>query len=453
MFGITGFLFFLLPAVTDALQLNKVNFITQSKENGENRNVIKDFHATDYPILINENKRLRLQDVRSDDTLSEGSLLSKKLCGSDNAQELNFLEQAHKVHGDKYDYSLANYIDQASKIRIICRQHGEFFQLPFNHLNHKGSGCKVCAQLLKTEAFIENAIKIHGDKYDYSLANHINHSRMTIICSQHGEFFQTALSHLRGNGCFDCGKLSTRDSILSRNEIKAFIEKANIKHNNKYDYSLVTRIMKGKMKGTQKEDYITSKVIIVCRKHGKFTQSPNSHLKGHGCKDCGHLYQRGSLHHDAVNKFELKAINIHGIKYDYSLVEYISSNKKVILVCPQHGEFTQTPHAHLHGRAGCFQCGVVSRTKKRTFSTAKFIEEATKIYGDKYDYSRVNYITTHEIVIIGCKQHGDFNKTPQNFLIGSECNECSRLSRKHAKMQLKIQLSATPEEFTKKGLK
>ena len=121
-----------------------------------------------------------------------------------------FIQQAIKIHLEKYDYSLVEYKNAKTKIRIICKIHGEFLQTPSNHL--KGCGCPHCGHIktlisrrITTEKFIEAAKLMHGDIYDYSLVIYKNaHSKIKLICNVHGIFEQTAWNHLCGNGCPDC---------------------------------------------------------------------------------------------------------------------------------------------------------------------------------------------------------------------------------------------------------
>ena len=79
--------------------------------------------------------------------------------------------------------------------------------------------------------------------------------------------------------------------------------------------------------------------------------------------------------------FITKAKEVHGDKYDYSNVEYVNTNVKVCIICPEHGEFCQSPHGHLSGR-GCPKCGANKRYKSRTSTTEIFIEKARKIIVD-----------------------------------------------------------------------
>ncbi len=133
---------------------------------------------------------------------------------------------------------------------------------------------------------------------------------------------------------------------------KEFVTKARKVHGRRYIYSEV--------------DYVNSHtpVQIVCRKHGAFAQSPNSHLNGCGCPTCGGTKQSNTA------EFIEKAIGVHGLRYDYSLVNYVGALSKVIIVCPIHGRFPQTPANHLFGQ-GCPAC---AGKKKR--DTQSFIAEA-----------------------------------------------------------------------------
>lgn len=127
---------------------------------------------------------------------------------------------------------------------------------------------------LTTEQFIYKSIKIHGNKYDYSLVNYVNaHTKVDIICKIHGVFSQTPNDNLSNKGCFLCR--GDRISKSKRDTKSEFIKKAILVHGSRYDYSLV--------------DYINqeSKVKIKCDIHGVFEQSPNGHLAKKGCCKCG----------------------------------------------------------------------------------------------------------------------------------------------------------------------
>ena len=260
-----------------------------------------------------------------------------------------FIEKARKVHGDKYDYSKIEYINNNTKVCIICPEHGEFWQMPYKHL--KGNGCSKCSKKYNytTEEWIEEARKKHlNDKYDYSKVQYVNnHTKVCIICPKHGEFNIRPIDFLNGQNCRLC---STKNNTLFKNSnTKDFITKAKEIHGDKYDYSKV--------------EYVNNKtkVCIICPEHGEFWQIPNSHLNGSGCNKCG-IEKRGKQKRTKVKDFINRAKIIHNDKYDYSKVEYVNTDAKVCIVCHkkdkegnEHGEFWQTPHAHLCGQ-GCPKC-------------------------------------------------------------------------------------------------
>jgi superfamily II DNA or RNA helicase len=131
-------------------------------------------------------------------------------CSGKNRTTEDFIAEARKIHGDKYDYSKVEYVNTKTKVCIICPEHGEFWQNPCDHLI--GKGCPKCSGVNKsnTEEFVKKAKEIHGDKYDYSKVFYINNkTKVCIICTEHGEFWQTPINHLNGQGCPICCESGT----------------------------------------------------------------------------------------------------------------------------------------------------------------------------------------------------------------------------------------------------
>ena len=182
-----------------------------------------------------------------------------------------FIKKLKEVFGDKYDYSKVVYKNSQTPVEIICPEHGSFFKAPFHLL--KGKGCPKCKGYYsdleeRKERFIEKANKVHNNKYDYeNVVYKSAKNPVEIICPLHGPFLQTPNMHIMGNGCPLCNPSHKMDK-------EEFIEKANLVHRGKYDYSKV--------------NYINSKkkVEIICLDHGSFFQTPNDHLMGHGCPVC-----------------------------------------------------------------------------------------------------------------------------------------------------------------------
>ena len=127
-----------------------------------------------------------------------------------------------------------------------------------------------------------------------------------------------------------------------------------------------------------------------------------------------------SLTQDEVIK---KFIEIHGDRFDYSKVRYTNMTIKVCIICPIHGEFYQTPGNHLKGK-GCKKCANINLSIFKKCNTVEFIEKAVSIYGDRYDYSKVIYVSAKTKVCIICKEHGEFWQTPDNHLSGYSCGLC-----------------------------
>jgi very-short-patch-repair endonuclease len=138
-----------------------------------------------------------------------------------------------------------------------------------------------------------------------------------------------------------------------------------------------------------------------------------------------------------VEDFIEKSKNKHGNKYDYSKSVYINSKSKIIIICPLHGEFSQTASDHYQSGCGCPECDPT-----KTLGNEKFIEKAKLIYGDKFDYTNVNYIKNNIKVEINCKVHGSFLQEPGSHLNGKGCPECYPFNKK-----------STTEDFIKKAKK
>lgn len=258
-----------------------------------------------------------------------------------------FIEQARTVHGNRYDYSLVDYKGLRFKVEILCETHGLFLQSPFDHLKSK-HGCKLCSHkaqaennALSTETFIERSKLIHGERYRYDKVRYKKFSsKVEIVCLVHGSFWQIPVSHWSGSGCPKCGREDASKTRSSNTE--EFINKSLKVHGRKYDYSKV--------------QYFKSsiKVEIVCKNHGIFSQTPDNHLNGFGCNECGRK-KTENARRLSVGEFKHKATAKHGDKYNYSLVKYVEAKTKVKLLCGSHGEFTQTPDSHLSG-SGCPRC-------------------------------------------------------------------------------------------------
>ena len=331
-----------------------------------------------------------------------------------------FINEANIIHNEIYDYSDVEYNSYHDNIKIICKTHGEFHQTPANHL--RGAGCYLCGRIkiiekLKytTQEFINNAKQIHGDKFDYSKATYTKcDEHVIIICKEHGDFLQTPTTHLKSTFCCQKCVLNNIGKWNNSNG-NDFIQKAKLVHDNKYNYDKTNY------------DKAREKVLITCLLHGDFEITPNSHLNGSGCYHCGKITmsEKQSL---TKEEFIKKSIEIHKLNYDYSNVEYINNHTNINIICKKHGNFIQTPQGHLSGR-GCIKCA-----NKYSYTSNEWIHMAKELHGDKYDYSKTNYISANDNVIITCKTHGDFEQIPRVHLRPTGCFRCN--PKKFSKMQI-----------------
>lgn len=129
-----------------------------------------------------------------------------------------------------------------------------------------------------------------------------------------------------------------------------------------------------------------------------------------------------------LQQFIQQATEIYSGKYNYAKSDYINDRTKIIIICPEHGEFEQTPNNHL--KHGCDKCAWAERIKKRSSNTEEFIGKAKREHGDKYDYSKSVYDKNYTHVIIICPNHGEFQQTPSDHLIGKGCIKCSNDKRR-----------------------
>ncbi len=245
-----------------------------------------------------------------------------KCAGTSRDTTETFITKAVKVHGNTYDYSKVKYVDNSTKVEIICKEHGSFKQQPNNH-TFKGYGCPTCgvdrrasARKRDTEGFIAEAVKVHGDAFDYSLVDYKGKEvNVTITCKGCGStFLQLANNHLRGKGCASCSYKT--GGIKNRLSSDEFIKRSIREHGDTYDYSKVDYTISNK------------KVEIVCKKHGSFWQTAYLHSHGGGCPRCGTKISKAE---DEINEY-IKSLGVNTIQSDRKLI----APQEVDILIPSH---------------------------------------------------------------------------------------------------------------------
>lgn len=263
---------------------------------------------------------------------------------------------------------------------------------------------------LTTEIVIERINEVHNNKFDLSSLLYVNkRTKVEVICFEHGSFFTKTEQLIRGQGCPECGLISQgKKRRLSESE---FLTKCNGVHKNKYDYSKVNY------------QGMTNKVIITCKEHGDFEQTPSSHISGSGCPQCGFISQI-EKRRLPIEDFISNSISTHGERYDYSKVDYTNNSTEVKIICSIHGIFNQRPDFHMRG-SGCPKCSIIETHDVQKKTTDEFIKDSILVHGYKFDYSKVDYIGGKKEVIIICEKHGEFKQTPNNHQRGNGCPNCN----------------------------
>jgi hypothetical protein len=365
-----------------------------------------------------------------------------------------FVERSQAVHREKYTYPDQEYNGVLTKVRIICPKHGEFMQTPTGHMS--GKGCKECAKerigrpkKYTIAAFIAKARLVHEDKYTYPEQEYTSYrGKLRIVCSDHGEFLQSAEHHLSGKGCSKCGQKRSDDA--KRDSLSVFITKARTVHGDRYTYP------------EQEYKNNLTKIKILCPDHGEFTQTPGSHLRGATCYTCGRAVAADKIRGE-LSEFIEKARSVHGDEYEYPDQKYIDSTKKLKIICKHHGVFKKTRLMHLAG-AGCPRCARDTKDAIRRGTWEQFVIDAKAIHGEAYIYPDQAYNNAATDVRIVCRIHGEFSQLPHNHMQGKGCHKCSfygsskgekalaeYFSDYGPKCNFRIGLSKTPYRITRTG--
>jgi len=201
---------------------------------------------------------------------------------------------------------------------------------------------------LDQQTFIMRSTQKHGYKYDYSLVAYINQDTKVIIkCPIHGEFQQRPADHMLRTGCPDCGKIQA-DQNRSKWNADRFFQEADKVHNQKFDYDRASFTR------------IHEKIRFRCSIHGWREVNARNHLKGIGCQRCAGKGKK------TVEEVKMEAKSVHNSFYSYDHVTYINTMTPVDITCPIHGDFKQTPAAHINMKQRCPRCASYGASKVET---------------------------------------------------------------------------------------
>lgn len=215
--------------------------------------------------------------------------------------------------------------------------------------------------------------------------------------------------------------------MVARKTTADFVKSAKDRHGDRYDYSASVYA------GSE------TKVSILCRQHGQFTQKPRSHCNGAGCPQCGGVYRPSN------EEFIERLRSVHGDRYDYSKTVYSRSLDKVSATCREHGDFELYASDFVTGY-GCQFCS------GKKYNTISFVARARETHGDIYDYSKTEFVRMDKKVVVTCRDHGDFVQEANSHARGAGCPSCAGYGYKRTEPAYIYCLKSKDCAFLKVGI-
>lgn len=277
---------------------------------------------------------------------------------------------------------------------------------------------------LTLEYFIYKANIRHNGQWDYSKSIYVDcKTKIEIGCEKHGYFWQNPMTHIQSHGCPNCVKEKRLQNPIT--DIETILHQFKELYCDTYKYYPDTYVNKNK------------NMKMSCERHGYFYKTPYSHFnKKQGCPKCSkELLQLKQ--NDIDYNFIDRASLVHDCYYIYDKTIYRRNNLKVIITCPNHGDFLQTPNNHLNG-AGCPEC---KRNTLSVFKTNDFElmqNDFNNLHNFKYDYSQSLYVNNITPIKIGCPTHGFFWQKPIIHQQGCGCSKCN-IENKISKPEIEVQ--------------
>jgi len=267
-----------------------------------------------------------------------------------------------------------------------------------------------------TDYFIKKSKGLFGDQFDYSKAKYEgNRKEVTLICKLHGEFDIKPIYHYSSNaGCPKCSIERPKSRLVTN--LESFIKEATNVHGDGYCYDEV--------------EYTKSsmKVRITCNIcNHKFEQTPNSHLRGSGCRKCGFFKSTVKL---SRQDFIKQCNAVHG-KSKYQYLEYNGRTGPLTIKCNECQHITKFNHADSHdGTNRSTGCGLCSKRNPKGMSEELFFKRLKyhHPYYDDHDFSNYEYTGILNKSLVICPKGHQWNIMAQSLTNGNKCCVCNSLS-------------------------
>lgn len=348
-----------------------------------------------------------------------------------------WIARAKTIWANEYDYSKSIYKGRKEKIEIICKNCGPLWVSAGNHVqqNRKPTGCDSCnrAKAAKNltkpfKTMVEDARAIHGDRYEYIEGSYISaRIGMTIICPSHGKVTTTPDSHINArHGCKKCADQRRASETLAHRYMDL---KRRIAELSNHTVTLQFASFKGQNFDAK----------FTCSVHGEFVRKPIQALQTkHPCTECMQALPKNNLKLTAP-KLEERVKSLEG---NFEVLEINGTGKSAFIYIKCKSDESHNPHPPIRPDSlyrksfACSKCGSIAGQPSRTAGLQKAFdnkkperaaawEKSAKDYhGEKYDYSRVDYVDAHAPVLIGCPIHGVFSQSAHTHLRAG-CRKCA----------------------------
>lgn len=325
-----------------------------------------------------------------------------------------YIERVTKVHGDTYDYTETKYVSANTRVRILCKQHGEFIKIPSVH--EVGSGCPECTiEVLrkgKEDKFISKVDKWYKGEYSVIKGSYITARHpCQIRCEKHLHTFSVLPSSVKGiTSCPVC-KLEE--------EFDIFKDKAYRLHKEDYSY--------GNSRYLSSRDYLE----IQCNScNNAFLQRPSAHLQGQGCPDCARQ-KVGESNTKSIEDYE-ELLRDNKYKHKIVFESFTKATENIDIQCDKHGKSTLTAvrlysDEFILNKDPCLQCREEKTTSTRESTTLIKVFDAIELEDNSTFVSMDNFENNRSKVTLDCKIHSTFKKRVDKLLAGqTSCQECSK---------------------------
>lgn len=391
-------------------------------------------------------------------------LVKRKLCPECHAKNkflrnrekniIKYTETANVIYKDKKITDIKFFYNEKNVLMVsyFCNEIGCNGEKHGQHIQDgkfflKGHGCPKCANHPSRAYTTEEWVIMAKNKYpefSYEKSVYVNKvTKVIVTCPKHGDFNINPKDFMSGRlYCPKCTKERLHNDFVNR-----VIEKAKKVHENE-DYIYHPELIYNSYEN----------MGIECKKHGIFWQSINNHIVGKSrCPQCAIEYtlMNNKKKKEKYNEIFIERSNlIHNNKYNYEKCVYNGNENKVIITCPEHGDFKQTPHSHLAG-GGCPVCAKIKTGESIRLSQEEFMGRIKKIHKNEgYDFSKVVYNGCENKVIVGCPKHGEFKIRALSLLLGCGCPICRmpKLEKEVRDILIDNNINFTPQKRFKKWL-